>query len=316
MAASALITFDTTAPVVTLGLPLWVTGQPGHVLIPYTLNESSTVSVISAIVPGYGSAGVIVEPSTPGEIHLSGIPDDATGIVLSIEARDDVLNLVSHEQTVLFETFDFLYPLTLSLDPEQPRILMVDTTNFTYPLELTVEAVVDKSLVLDSAIEKTLVVDDAPKHLTIDEYLPTQGEPLPEFIPNIFIQQIQPTSGVVVINSLWIPLNVDGTPTGPGLWQVFTGAAGGGDGGDLIIQEAMPTPLIDALWIPLNSDGTPKLVPEWQIIEGSGPSPHPAANANLFLDTIQPISAPVGSLYVARNLDGTIDTIDTWRIFT
>lgn len=133
-------------------------------------------------------------------------------------------------------------------------------------------------------------------------------------VQNLFVQQVAPDTGGLLLDSLWIATNPDGTNKNPAFWQIFTGN-GNGNGGNLFVQQAAPNPLVDALWVPLNSDGTPKYIDEWQTFTGRG-NPTGVGNPNLFIGPTLPVGAPLGTLFIPTNPDETAKTPDLWRINT
>lgn len=133
--------------------------------------------------------------------------------------------------------------------------------------------------------------------------------------PNLFIGPTEPDLGDVVINSLYIPTNVDGSAKAVALWEVYTGLPSG-NGGNLFVQAAAPTPAVDALWIPLNGDGTAKYLDEWVVYTGIGVQPG-IGNPNLFITVNRPVppALPPFSLHIRLNVDLTPRGIDTWEVY-
>lgn len=133
-------------------------------------------------------------------------------------------------------------------------------------------------------------------------------------VRNLFVQQAQPDVTALLVDSLWIATNPDGTPKDPSFWEVYTGN-GTGDGGNLFVQQAPPAPLVDALWVPLNPDGSMQYLDQWVVFTGRG-SVSGVGNSNLLIGQNLPAAPPAGSLYIPLNLNETPKTYDQWEVYT
>lgn len=92
MAASALLTFDTTAPVVELDSPQ-VAG-PDSLRVPFALDEPASVEAEVSIVGG-GALPAVVGAD---DVMVSGLPVGNYIIHVSVTAVDDVLNQATYER--------------------------------------------------------------------------------------------------------------------------------------------------------------------------------------------------------------------------
>lgn len=192
MAASALITFDTTAPTVTLQQP-FVSGS--DILIPFTTDEQADVVVLAAETMEGVPVTAVVEPA---EARLRVTPPaDETRFRLTLNATDDVLNESEDEYTMSLGIPDFTYPLMLSID-DIPTELVIDaadtelvfdsndseltidtvdselTIDPNLETELTIEVNLETELTLDPSNETELSMDDVPSELTIEDYEPEE----------------------------------------------------------------------------------------------------------------------------------------------
>lgn len=135
----------------------------------------------------------------------------------------------------------------------------------------------------------------------------------PSIVPNLFVQQVQPDPAGLLLDSLWVATNPDGTAKDPSAWRVYTGT-GSGAGGNLFVQATAPVPDVDALWVPTNVDGTAKYLDEWVVFTGRGSLPG-VGNPNLFIQPTLPSAPAAGSLYIPLNPNETPKTIDQWRVY-
>lgn len=140
------------------------------------------------------------------------------------------------------------------------------------------------------------------------------GSGLPPVSQTLFIQEAAPNFGIATKNSMWVPLNSDGTVKDMSLWQFYTGFAGG-DGGNLFIQRTAPTPMVNALWIPLDALDKPLFIDQWQVFSGRS-SPPASGNENLYISIAAPVNPISGSWWIRLNPDETPMTMDHWVFYT
>jgi hypothetical protein len=155
MAASALIRFDTQAPVVTLGAAFM--NQAGEIVVPFDVDEAATIDV-TLLEPVEATLQIDEE-----RFIISAFPEGTTEVSIRVSATDDVLNTSLVDLESILRVADLIYPLSLEID-DVPTTLEIDMA-----LEyLEIDSVPNRTLSIDSVQDSDLTIEDENTTLSIE----------------------------------------------------------------------------------------------------------------------------------------------------